>query len=253
MPHAAALPPVSLSVAALLLAVLGCKSAADEACLSQFSGAQAVVLKVAPEELESVSASIAAVDTAIATCQHAGRSGEVEELTKAQRQLVAHRDRLVRRDELRAARSELSPEDLARLVEKGDPKCPRGQGYTHGKSGKHIRCAGPQPVDMTRAQATEYFSGRGYRRQPESSDSELRFEYGAELVVLRYTDDATAPNCVTLYPPPDRSWQEATARLTGVNPARLKPNQPIVRSAGTLPFSLEESPEKVIARIGTCG
>lgn len=209
-------------------------------------------MKVEAEDLSSVSASVAAVEAAIQVCRDAGRRGEVDELGKARDQLSAHRDRLVRRNELREQRRDVEPEDLARLLEKGDPSCPRGQGYLHGRSGKRITCVGPQPVDMTRAQAEGYFRGRGYRRQPESTDSELRFEYGAELVVLRYAGDG-APRCVILYPPPDRSWQEATARLTGVAPARLKANQPIVRAGQRLPFTLEESPNKVVAQIGSCG
>ena len=230
----------------------GCKSEADRACLSQFESAQGVVMGVQAEDLDSVSGSVAAVEGAIATCTAAGQSGEVEELGKARAQLAQHRDRLIRRNEMRAQRTELSPEELARLVEHGDPKCPRGQGYLHARSGKRIACVGPQPIDMNRAQAEEYFKGRGYRLLPGTSDAELRFEYGAELVVLSYADSAAAPRCLTLYPPPDRSWQEATARLTGVAPARLKANQPIRRPSGPLPLSVEESPDKVIARIGTC-
>jgi hypothetical protein len=243
----------SLVFGALLSALLGCKSAADEACLSQFSAAQAVVMKVEPEDLASVSGSVAAVEAALETCRLAGRSGEQSELGAARDQLAQHRDRLLRRAEAREKRSELSPEVLARLIEEGDPSCPRGQGYVHGRSGKRIVCVGAQPVDTTRAQAEEYFRGQGYRRLPASTESELRFEYGAELVVLHYVDGSAAPRCVTLYPPPDRSWQEATARLTGVPPGRLKPNQPIRRAGGALPFALEESPQKVIAHIGTCG
>lgn len=239
-------------LAALLAGAPGCKSAADEACIEQFGSAQAVVMKVEPEDLASVTASVAAVEAAQDTCRTAGRAGEVEELDKARAQLAAHRDRLVRRNELREKRREIAPEELARLVDDGDPGCPKGQGYLHSQSGKRIVCVGPQPVDMTRAQAEQYFRGRGYRLQPESSDGELRFEYGAELIVLRYEGDG-APRCVILYPPPDRSWQEMTARLTGVAPARLKPNQPIVRAGRAVPFTLEESPQKVVAQIGSCG
>jgi hypothetical protein len=235
-----------------MLAAPGCKSAADEACLGQFGSAQAVVMKVEPEELPSVTASVAAVEAARDTCRTAGRAGEVEELDKAYEQLAAHRDRLVRRNELREKQREIAPEELARLIEKGDPDCPKGQGYLHSRSGKRIVCVGPQPVDMTREQAEAYFRGRGYRRQPESTDRELRFEYGAELVVFRYEGEG-APRCVVLYPPPDRSWQETIARLTGVAPGRLKPNQPIVRAGRAIPFTLEESPQKVIAQIGSCG
>jgi len=253
MRRAGALLSTSLAIGGALSVAAGCKSAADDVCLSQFTAAQAVVIKVEPEDLASVSGSVAAVEAALAACRQAGRRGEIGELESARAQLAQHRDRLQRRDEAREKRSEVSPEELARLVEKGDPKCPKGQGYLHGRSGKRIVCVGPQPVDMTRAQAEEYFRGRGYRLLPASTERELRFEYGAELVVMSYSDTAAAPRCVTLYPPPDRSWQETTARLTGVPPARLKPNQPIPRAGGALPFALEESPEKVIARIGTCG
>jgi hypothetical protein len=252
MARSHAVPTRALVLAGLLAAVPGCKTAADEACLGQFGSAQAVVMKVEAEDLASVSASVAAVEAARETCRTAGRAGEVEELDKARAQLTAHRDRLVRRNELREKQREIAPEELARLVDGGDPSCPKGQGYLHSRSGKRIVCVGPQPVDMTRAQAEEYFRGRGYRRQPESTDGELRFEYGAELIVMRYEGDG-APRCVILYPPPDRSWQEMTARLTGVAPARLKPNQPIVRAGRSVPFTLEESPQKVVAQIGSCG
>jgi hypothetical protein len=211
-------------------------------------------MKVEAEDLSSVTASVAAVEEALGTCATTGQRAEAEELGKARDQLSAHRDRLVRRAEMLARRTEVSPEELAVLVKSGDPKCPRGQGYLHQKSGKRITCVGPQPVDMNRAQAEAYFKGRGYKQLPGGSPSELRFEYGAELLVFGYGDaaGAEAPRCVTFYPPPDRSWQEVTARLTGVPPARLKANQPIPRATGALAFALEESPQKVIARIGNC-
>jgi hypothetical protein len=243
----------SLSLAALAaLVVSGCKSPEAKACVDQFANAQGVVMKVQAEDLASVVGSVAAVEEALGTCKAAGRASEAEELGKAHEQLAAHRDRLLRRAEMMAERTELSPEELATLVKSGDPKCPRGQAYLHRKSGKHITCVGPQPVDMSRARAEEYFKVRRYKLSPGASPSELRVEYGAELVVFAYADPNQAPRCVTLYPPPDQSWQEATARLTGVAPARLKPNQPIRRPSGSLPFALEESAEKIVARIGDC-
>jgi hypothetical protein len=212
-------------------------------------------MQVEAEDLASVTGSIAAVEESQGTCRGAGRDREAEELGKALEQLTAHRDRMLRRAEMLEQRKEISPEELARIIDAGDPKCPRGQAYLHKKSGKRIVCVGPQPVDMTRPQAEQYFKTRGYKQSPGGTPAELRFEYGAELLVLTYADTAgaSAPRCVTLYPPPDRSWQEATARLTGVAPARLKPNQPIRRAGGPLAFALEESAQKVIARIGSCG
>lgn len=242
----------ALTAAALTLAA--CKTEADQACLSQFASAQGVVLQVEAEDMASVSGSVAAVDTALSTCKEAGRGGEIEELSRAHAQLLAHKDRLVRREEMRRQRTELSPEELERLLTSGDPNCPRGQAYLHGKSGKRIRCTGPQPIDMNAAQAEEYFRGRGYRVSNGASPLELRFERGAELLVFSYAEPArsTPPGCVLLYPSPDMSWQEATARATGVAPARLTPNQRISTATGQRLLQVEESPERVIARIGSC-
>jgi hypothetical protein len=246
---------LALLMGALAGCALACKSPAEETCLKQFTSAQNVVMAVQAEDLASVTGSVAAVEEARGTCLAAGRGAEAEELAKALGQLAAHRDRMLRRTEMLDRRTKLSPDELARIIEHGDAKCPRGQGYLHEQSGKRIVCVGPQPVDMTRAQAEEYFKGRGYKQSPGGTAAELRFEYGAELLVLTYADaaGASAPRCVTLYPPPDRSWQEATARITGVAPARLKPNEPIRRPSGPLAFALEESPQKVVARLGSCG
>lgn len=237
-----------------VVSVGACKTEADRACVSQFASAQAVVVKVEAEDSASVNGSVAALETALSTCKGAGRSGEVEELTKAHAQLSAHKDRLARRDELRRQRTEISPEELKRLIESGDPKCPRGQAYLNGKSGQRIRCNGPQPVDMNAAQAEAYFRGRGFKVSSGASPLELRFEHGAELLVFTYDEPSrsTPPRCVVLYPPPDMSWQEATARATGVAPARLKPDQRIPTAAGQQLLEVEESQERVIARIGNC-
>lgn len=243
-----------VSILGVVLSLGACKTEADRACLSQFASAQAVVVKVEAEDSASVSGSVAALETALSTCKGAGRAGEVEELTKAHAQLSAHKDRLARREELRRQRTEIAPEELKKLIESGDSKCPRGQAYLNGKSGQRIRCTGPQPVDMNAAQAEEYFRGRGFKVSIGDPPLELRFEHGAELVVFKYEEPSrsTPPRCVVLYPPPGMSWQEATARATGVAPARLKPGQQIPTAAGNQLLEVEESAERLIARIGSC-
>ncbi len=234
-------------------ASLACKSAADRACLDQFASAQAVVMDVDAESLASVEGAIAALDAAIASCKDAGRSGEADELGAAHAKLAAHQGRVMRRDELRRQRSETPPEQLAELVKSGDPRCPRGQAYLHKKSGQRIRCTGPHPIDMDETRATEYFKGRGYKVTNGSAPRELRFEYGAELVVFQFDASlGAAPRCVLLYPPPDMSWQEATARLTGVAPARLTSGRPIPGGATPRQLLVEDTQEKVLARIGDC-
>lgn len=241
------------ALAAGLLAVLACQSEAAKACLAQFSSAQQVVLEIDAEDATSVDGAVAAVDTALGACRSADRRGEVEELSRAHGELSAHRDRMRRRDELRSQRSELSPEELAARLESGDASCPRGQAYLHKKSGQRIRCTGPQPASMDRAQARDYFKRRGYK-STEVSPIELHFEYGAELVVLLYAPGGAdgPPRCVVSYPAPDMSWQESVARLTGARPARLKPGATVSVESRRLDLTVEESPEKVIAHIGDC-
>lgn len=242
------------ALAGALLFCWACKSESDRACLDQFSSAQAVVMDVEAEKLASVEAAVQALEGAVAACKFAGRTGEVEELGAAHQKLAAHRDRVLRRDELRRQKAEIPPADLAGLVKSGDPKCPRGQAYLHKKSNQRIRCTGPQPIDMNAAQATEYFKGRGYKLTPGAAARELRFEYGAELIVYRYRDlDSTVgAECVLLYPPPDMSWQEATARLTGVAPARLASGRALSGGAQPRAFVVEETQAKVVAQIGDC-
>lgn len=231
----------------------GCTSEQAAACQRQFASAQAIVLQVHAEDMASVSASVAAVEQALATCTAAGQSAEADELGKARATLVSHRERLSRRAEMLEKRRRLSPEELAALLQKGDPGCPRGQGYRHGQSGRHVRCVGPQPIDMPRAEAEAHFARLGHRRL-DSPSSELHFEYGAERIVFAYADAAGAepPACVTLQPPPDRSWQEAVARLTGVAPRRLKPGRPVPSSRGDLALALAGDERAPIVRIGTC-
>jgi len=70
-------------IVAVSLALSGCRTDADSACLPAFESAQTVVMNVKGEKLDSLDSSIAAVDGAIATRESAGRSGEVEELSMA--------------------------------------------------------------------------------------------------------------------------------------------------------------------------
>jgi hypothetical protein len=238
----------------LCLALGACKSEAERVCLNELASAQAVVMAVQAEELASVDASIAALDQALASCKAAGRNPEVKELTAAHTQLATHKERLLARAERERDRTELTPAELDGLVKSGDPKCPRGQAYLHAKTNQRIRCVGPQPIDMNFAEADAYFKGRGYTHEAGASGSELRFEYGAELLVFSFPEPNSTrpPRCVMLYPAPGMSWQEATARVTGVAPGRLKPEREIPSKLGPRRLQLENSAEKVRVRIGDC-
>jgi len=58
---------------------------------------------------------------------------------------------------------------------------------------------------------------------------------------------------VTLYPAPGVPWDEATARVTGAAPDKLKRGTPIKAERGELPLRVDEGANKLIIRIGTCG
>ena len=212
-----------------------------------------VVRSVESTAIDSLEQSLGAIDSALAQCKQAGRSHEVEELTKARNQISSHLE-LVKQ---KAARKQppQSAEQIAALEKQGDPKCPKGQFYKHRVSGKDIRCTGPQLVDMAWEQAETYFRSRGYKVSSRSNPPEVRAEYGAELFIFSFgkEKDPSAPRCLTIHPPPEASWQEATARATGVQPSRLKLNEPVRVAGREVPLKIEESPGKQLVRLGACG
>lgn len=246
------------SMRALWVVVLcsagACKSPEAKQCIAEFEAAQAVVLEVKSNDLESVSASVTAVQNAIARCKEADRSLEVAELEKAERTLSQHLTRL--RDHLaRPKEVPLTAEQVAERVKSGDPTCPRGQGYLHKASGKHIRCTGALPIDMSFADAQRYYESRGYKLMPEAAPRSLTVEYGAEKQVFRYGAgaDSDPPRCVVSYPAPGVSWQEATARLTGTAPNQLVPGKTVTSRQGKLMLNVDEGPNHLIVKLGECG
>lgn len=216
------------------------------------AAAQQIVLKVDAKDIDSVEKSLDAVNTAVNACERAGRSQEKAELIKARNQLSSQVDYLKKKASRREQRK-LTPEQLASFVKSGDPGCPKGQAYKHRDSGKEIRCAGPQIAELSYKDAKDYFDGRGYKITAEPPAT-LKTEYGAELFVFTYTtvDDPNPPTCVTIYPAPGTSWQEETARATGVPPQRLKAPGTVSLRRGSLPLDVEDSQAKVIIRIGQC-
>lgn len=236
-----------------LTGVVACHSPEVKQCIAQYDSAQRVVRDVKGESIDSVEASVAAIDAAIELCRKAERHDEVDNLTTARQTLAAHLDALNRRANRPKAAPE-SPEQLALLEKKGDPRCPAGQGYKHRKTGKEIRCAGPQLIEMGWNQAKEYLGQRAYSVKTDEARSELRAEYGAELFVFRYAKpgDATGPRCLTLYPAPGTSWQEAVARATGARPDKLKPGTPVKTSLGPRQLAVDEGENKLVIRLGEC-
>ncbi len=251
------LPPMiwgRVLVAAGLVSVLGaCWNAETRRCHAEMTAAQEIVARTEDDSLESVGESISAVQRALAACIKADRDHEIEELTKAKEQLELHRGRLAERG-ARRSRKEVSAEELKRLLAEGDPSCPRGQAYVERGSGKQVRCSGRLVIEMTRAELAAYYERRGFKVTVGDVTHQLRAEYGAQLEVFSFSGanaDARV-KCVELYPAPGVSWQEAVARATGVQPARLEPGKDVRTTRGALRLEVEESSKKVVARIGAC-
>jgi hypothetical protein len=241
-------------VALIALGVAGCQSEATKQCHATMTTAQAIVKDVDSKDLSSVEKSLASVQAALDACNTAGRTAEVDELTRAKNQLAGHADYMRKRAST-PPRPRLSPEQLAAYEKTGDPTCPKGQAYRQDKSGKEIRCVGPQPVDMTWPKAEEYFRNRGFKITSADTPPTLKAEYGAEMYVFTYATPKSAepPRCLTVYPPPGQSWQEAASRVTGVRPDKLDKEKPVLAARGSLALRVEESEAKLVVHLGDCG
>jgi len=242
----------SLVLCALASSAVACGKETRQ-CQTDLEAAQKVVLEVDAGSMEGVRTSLSAVEAAVTSCDKAERYKEKNELIKARNQLRARLDTLQRRA-TDPGRRKLTPEEVEKLAKTGDPNCPRGQAYRHGASGKDIRCVGPQLVEMGYAEARAYFDKRGYKLVEEPPGT-LKAEYGAERFVLTYQapSDVKSSRCFTLQPAPEMSWQEATARVTGVSPERLKPTGTVATRDGPKPLLVQAAETKALVRIGDCG
>jgi hypothetical protein len=241
--------------AAAFLALAACQNEATSKCHATMTSAQEIVKGVDSKDLASVEHSLSAVEGAMADCQAAGRTAEYEELLKARNQLSGHAEHMKKKANA-PVRPKLSAEQVAAFEKSGDPNCPRGQAYKQEKSGKEIRCVGPQLVDLPWSKAEEYFRNRGFKITTVDAPPTLKAEHGAELLVFTYgsVKSEEAPLCLRVYPPPGQSWQEATSRVTGQRPDKLTREKPVTSGRGPLPLRVEDEGEaKLIVHLGSCG
>jgi hypothetical protein len=243
------------ALAAALLALSGCQSEATKKCHASMTSAQEIVKGVDSKDLASVERSLASVEAAMTDCNAAGRTAEYEELLKARNQLSGHAE-FMKKKASAPSRPKLTAEQLAAFEKNGDPNCPKGQAYKQDKSGKEIRCVGPQVVDLPWRKAEEYFRNRGYKLSTTETPPTLKAEHGAELLVFTYAAVGSdePPRCLSVYPAPGQSWQEATSRVTGQRPDKLTKEKPVTSGRGALPLRVEDEGEsKLIVHLGSCG
>lgn len=199
------------------------------------------------DDLQNVNGRLA---TAIAHCEEAGHDDAVAELKKARKKVSEQIERIEKKA-ASPAEAELTPEELAKLEKEGDPNCPKGQAYKHRVSGKQIRCTGDLPIEMGRAAAEKYFvDGRGWRAKKGDDPKQLELEYGAEKMLFRFDSAGSSKpaQCIQLWPPPGRSWQEAVSRISGANPQFLKKSGKVKGRS----LDVEEGENKLVVSIGDC-
>lgn len=238
-----------LTAASLLLGgVAGCQPAEVKECRDRYLVTHAQVAAVDPQDLASVESALGAVDGNLEVCQRASLAEESKQLGMAKRKLESHQSYLRSRESQR----EFTPEQLDALEKNGDPECPKGQAYQYKKSGKKIRCTGPQILGMNETEAKAYFGGRGFKLN--STDKGLKAELGSEYYSFEYASNGrgSAAECVVIFSQPGIAWQETVARVTGAMPSRLKLGTPVRMGKLDVPYVLDTDPVQAILRFGTC-
>jgi hypothetical protein len=240
----------SAAVTSALLATLsGCESADVKACRAQYLEVYAQVSDVDTSAQESVEAALTRVTETLTLCERAALAEEKKQLGIAQRKLDSHAQFLRQQ----ATKKVLTPEQLEQLVKQGDPDCPKGQSYSYEKSGKKVKCTGPQIVDMNWQQAREYFSRRGFKLT--SSEKTLKAESGSESYTYTFarSEDTAPAQCLVVFAAPQIPWEETAARVTGERPRRIKRDEPVQTKSGPKNLKVEEDAIQAVIRLGECG
>jgi len=238
---------------ASLAGLSACDSAPVKACHAEMQTSQQALLQMDKTDVASVSSALSLVERALAACKQAGRGDEVTELADARRQVAAHIDALEKRAN-RPTKAKLTPEALAQLLAKGDPDCPRGQGYEPAGSKEVVKCTGPQLAELGSAKARDYFDKRGYKLSPPDASGGFKAEFGASAYVFHYASGSALgpPRCLDVTGRPGTPWQEMVARLAGVHPDRLKLNEPVRIGKRVVPLSVSGDPSQWSVHLGEC-
>ena len=80
----------------------------------------------------------------------------------------------------------------------------------------------------------------------------LEAEYGGEKYIFRFASAGSPPECLTIYPRPDMSWEEAVARTTGARPDRMEGKTTVDTPRGKVGLRVVETLHKLIVHLGRC-
>jgi hypothetical protein len=232
-----------------LLTLVGCESEGAKSCRENYLKAHSLINGADSKTIESAEKTLETVEQTLAICKQAKLPKEVAELEKAQRTLQSNVNQL----RSQGSRKELSPEELDKLVKDGDPNCPKGQSYNYRKTGKQIKCTGPQVVAFSRSQAEEHFKNRGFRVKVEGTH--LVAELGPESYHYDFSgSEANAKTqCLKVFAMPGMSWEESVSRVTGANPAFLKKGVAVKTDDGSKwPLAHIENEKQPVYTLGKC-
>jgi hypothetical protein len=236
----------------LLCAALGqagCESADTKACQDNYLKTHALISGMDSKAIEGVEPVLEAVEQTIALCQKANSQKELAELEKARKTLQSSADHLRQN----GSRKELTPEELEKLLKDGDPNCPKGQSYNYRKTGKQVRCTGPQVVAFSRGQAEEYFKNRGFRLKLDGAHLEAAF--GPESYQYEFTgsEDSAKTRCLKVSAALGIPWEESVARVTGAHPAQLKKGKEVRAQDGSKwPLTHTDNEKQAVYTLGKC-
>lgn len=231
---------------------MSCKSESVRNCQREFQNAQVIVQEKSAQP-DGLDASIAAIDLALMACKTAGRDDETKQLQSARNKLADHLQ-TVRERATRSKRAKLAPAEMDALVREGDPDCPRGMAYNLEGTSRTVKCTGLPPIRMNWKHVVDYYSKRGYRVTTADSPATVRAERGAELNVFTFSgrDDPSPAKCMTIYPEPNVTWQEAVARVTGAALPKLKLGSAVQIADGKLALHVDEGKDKLVITLGDC-
>lgn len=236
------------AAAVLVTIATGCESTEAKQCRAQYLGTHALVPSIDVDDFASVEQGITAVEKTSEACRKAELAPELAELEKIRNQLQSHLDYLHAHGKPR----DLAPAELARLLESGDPSCPKGQAYKPKNADKQVRCTGPKLADMNFNEARDFYANRGFKVHAEGG--RLKAEYGSESYSYRFDSegDKKPARCIEVFAAPGISWQESVARMTGTPPHRLKEGQAVKTARGELPLAHTKDETQAIYRLGQC-
>ncbi len=229
-----------------------CESEEEKRCAGAMKSSQTMLLSMSGLDRASVEQTLGSLETALASCQAAGKTADVDEIGEAIKNVKGHLEKMDA-GEIKAAPKPPSPEQWAEWEKNGDERCPRGHSYEHPqKKGVMILCRGPSAVEGGWKENAEHFTGLGY--QVMQKGTMLRAVRGNQAFTFHYgsIESEKAPSCVELETPPGQTWEAAVAQATAVDPQSLKKGEPAPAKDGPLPFKVEENGETFKIQIGEC-